>query len=138
VRARARAIAQGRTLLAGAGTTLAVLLTGCSSAEEPDVAQVATAFEDPSGDPQARCDLLSPATLIAFESAASAPCPDAIAQVPLRGGEVTAVEVWGDDAQVRLNGDTLFLTETGGGWRVTAAGCEPRGEAPYDCEVEGP
>jgi hypothetical protein len=99
---------------------------------------VATAFEDPSGDPQARCDLLAPATLATFESDSSAPCPDAIADVPLPGGDVTSVEVWGGDAQVRLGSDTLFLTETDTGWRVTAAGCEPRGEAPYECEVEGP
>jgi len=58
--------------------------------------------------------------------------------VPLTGGEVRQVEIWGGDAQVRLGDDTVFLTETGAGWRVTAAACEPRGEAPYDCEVEGP
>jgi hypothetical protein len=63
---------------------------------------------------------------------------DVIAQVPLRGGPVEAVEVWGGQAQVRLAGDTVFLTETPSGWRVTAAACEPRGEMPYDCRVEGP
>ncbi|MGY1604936.1 hypothetical protein [Geodermatophilus sp. SYSU D00815] len=123
-------------LLAGAGAL--ALLAGCSSAAEPDVRAVATAFEDPAGDPQARCDLLAPATLATFESAESAPCAEAISDVPLPGGTVTAVEVWGGDAQVRLGDETVFLTETDEGWRVTAAGCEPRGEAPYDCEVEGP
>ncbi len=121
-----------------AGAALAVLLSGCASASEPDVARVATAFEDPAGDPQERCDLLAPATLATFEADESKPCSDAIVDVPLPGGEVTAVEVWGGDAQVRLGGDTLFLTETPAGWRVTAAGCEPHGEAPYDCEVDGP
>ena len=48
------------------------------------------------------------------------------------------MEVWGGDAQVRLGGDTVFLTETPTGWRVTAAACEPRGELPYECQVEGP
>src|SRR3954452_11720444 len=103
---------RGRWVLAGAGA-LAVLLTGCASASEPDVAQVAAAFEDPAGDPQARCDLLAPATLATFEADASAPCSDAIAQVPLPGGQPRSVEVWGGDAQVRLGGDTVFLTETG-------------------------
>jgi hypothetical protein len=135
-RRRSRVI-RGRVLL-GAGGALALLLTGCSSASEPDVARVATVFEDPAGDPQTRCDLLAPATLVTFESEESAPCADALTQVPLPGGEVTAVEVWGGDAQVRLGDETVFLTETDAGWRVTAAGCEPRGEAPYDCEVEGP
>jgi hypothetical protein len=123
-------------LLAGAGAL--ALLTGCSSAGEPGVSAVATAFEDPAGDPQARCDLLTQATLTTFESEESAPCAEAIADVPLPGGEVIAVEVWGGDAQVRLGGDTVFLAETDAGWKVTAAGCEPRGEAPYECELEGP
>ena len=116
----------------------AVLLTGCAGLEESDVAEVATAFEDPAGDPQARCDLLAPATLAALESEESAPCADAITDVPLSGGEVETVEVWGGDAQVRLTGDTVFLTETDAGWRIVAAGCEPRVEAPYDCQLEGP
>jgi hypothetical protein len=126
-------------VLAGAGG-LGILLgaTGCASASEPDVQRVAAAFENPSGDPQGRCALLTPATLAALESDASAPCAEAITAVPLGGGTVRAVEVWGDGAQVRLTADTVFLTETGTGWKVTAAGCEPRGEQPYDCEVEGP
>jgi hypothetical protein len=124
-------------MLAGAGA-LAALLTGCASAGEHDVAKVATAFEDPSGDPQTRCDLLAPATLATFESDSSAPCADALGDVPLPGGKVGSVEIWGGDAQVRLGGDTLFLTRTDSGWKVTAAGCEPRGQAPYDCEVDGP
>ena len=127
---------RGGALLAGAGAL--ALLTGCASASDPDVAAVATAFEDPGGDPQARCDLLAPATLATFEADESAPCADAIADVPLPGGEAGEVQVWGGDAQVRLGDDTVFLTETSAGWKVTAAGCEPRGEAPYDCEVEGP
>ena len=61
-----------------------------------------------------------------------------LADVPLRGGTVGSVEIWGGDAQVRLGADTLFLTRTDTGWKVTAAGCESRGEAPYDCEVDGP
>jgi len=123
-------------LLAGVGAL--ALLTGCSSASEPDVARVATAFENPGGDPQTRCGLLAPATLATFESDAGSPCSDALDQVPLQGGEAGSVEVWGGDAQVRLGSDTVFLTETDDGWRVTAAGCESRGDAPYDCEVEGP
>jgi hypothetical protein len=118
---------------------LGVLLTsGCASASRPDVQRVAAAFEDPAGDPQGRCDLLAPTTLETLEADASAPCADAIGAIPLTGGAVRAVEVWGDGAQVRLAGDTVFLVETGTGWKVTAAGCEPRGSAPYDCEVEGP
>jgi len=121
-------------LLAGA----VLLLGGCSSAQEVDVEQVATSFVDSSGDPGTRCDLLAPATLESFEESEAASCTEAIQAVPLDAGEVRSVEVWGGDAQVRLTGDTVFLTETRSGWRVTAAGCRPQVDAPYDCEVEGP
>ena len=116
----------------------AVLLTGCASASEPEVERVATTFEDPSGDPGERCGLLAPATLTAFEQDVSTVCTEAVQDLPLAGGSVESVEVWGGNAQVRLTGDTVFLTETTAGWRVTSAGCTPRAEAPYDCEVEGP
>ncbi|MBJ7453248.1 MAG: hypothetical protein JHC71_14375 [Blastococcus sp.] len=115
-----------------------VALTGCAAASEHDVRAVAAAFEDPGRDPQDRCDLLTPATRTVLESDGSAPCADVIGDLPLPGGDVTAVAVWGDDAQVRLGGDVVFLTETDAGWRVTAAACEPRATLPYDCEVEGP
>jgi len=106
--------------------------------QQPEVEEVAASFEDAGAEPAARCELLAPATLAAFEEDESAPCPEAIEQVPLQGGDVESVQIWGGDAQVRLSGDTLFLTETRGGWRVTAAACRSQGEAPYDCEVEGP
>ncbi|TFV78414.1 hypothetical protein E4P39_04205 [Blastococcus sp. CT_GayMR19] len=118
--------------------TAGMLLTGCSSMQQPEVQGVAVTFEDPGADPGARCDLLAPATLAEFEKSESAACTEAIEQVPLEGGEVESVEIWGGNAQVRLAGDTLFLTETRAGWRVSAAACESRGEAPYDCEVDGP
>ena len=116
----------------------AVLLTGCSSAQEPEVRQVAHAFEDPSGDAELRCDLLAPATRAALEQSESAPCAEAVEDLPLQGGAVESIEIFGGDAQVKLAGDTVFLTETSAGWRITAAACRPKGEAPYDCEVDGP
>jgi hypothetical protein len=122
-------------LLIGSAT---VLVTGCSSAHQPAVEDVVTTFQDPSADPQARCDLLAPATLVTFEEEASTPCEEAIEELPLPGGEVTSVEIWGGDAQVRLAGDTVFLTETSMGWRITAAICRPQTQAPYQCEVDGP
>ena len=124
--------------LAAAGLVAAGLLAGCASLEEADAGQVALEFEDAGAEPARRCALLAPTTRETLESDESAPCTDAITQLPLPGGVVRSVEVWGGQAQVRLSGDTVFLTETDAGWRVTAAGCEPRGEAPYDCEVEGP
>lgn len=116
----------------------AALLAGCSGAHEPEVEQVAATFEDPSGDPEARCDLLAAATRVTFEETESAPCSEAIQDLPLQGGEVVSVEIWGGDAQVKLAGDTVFLTETSAGWRITAAACRPQEDAPYECEVDGP
>ena len=124
---------------AAMGPAVAVpVLAGCAGTHEPEVERVATAFEDTAGDPQERCDLLAPTTLAALEESESEPCAEAIAQLPLEPGQVESVEVWGHDAQVRTTGDTVFLSLTPDGWRVTAAACRPNGEAPYDCEVEGP
>jgi hypothetical protein len=116
---------------------LALLTTGCSSAERPEVERIATEFEDAAGDAQARCDLLMPRTREQLEEQAEAPCTEAIGSLPLEGGQVERVEVWGGDAQVRLSGDTVFLTRTPSGWRIAAAVCSPRPDGPYDCEVEG-
>lgn len=135
VRAPRQAIGRAGPVVLGVAV---LLLTGCSSMQRPEVEEVATTFEDAGADARTRCDLLAPATLAAFERDSSASCDQAIGEVPLEGGAVESVEIWGGDAQVRLSGDTLFLTETRAGWRVTAASCQPRGKAPYECEVEGP
>jgi hypothetical protein len=117
------------------GGALALLATGCASAEQPEVERVASVFEDPSANASARCDLLLPTALEQLEKDAQASCTDAINNLPLDGGDVAGVEVWGGDAQVRLGRDTVFLSKTPTGWRVAAAGCTPRPERPYDCEV---
>jgi hypothetical protein len=124
----------GALLAAGA---LVLLVSGCSSAERPEVERVATQFEDSSGDAAARCGLLMPKTLEEIEEQAQSACAEAISDLPLEGGEVERVEVWGGDALVQLSGDTLFLSDTADGWRVAAAVCSPQPEGPYDCDVEG-
>jgi hypothetical protein len=114
------------------GATVA-MLAGCAATERPDVERVATAFAE--GDPSARCSLLAPATVAALER--EGPCAAAAGEAP-QGGQVLDTAVWGDEAQVRLSGDTLFLTRTGAGWKVIAAGCTPNGDLPYVCLLEGP
>jgi hypothetical protein len=123
-------VAGGAVLLAG--------LAGCSSLQAPDVGWVAGAFDDPAGNPDARCALLAPATRSALELRAGAPCPQVLGRLGVQGGSVRSVEVWGGDAQVRLAGDTVFLAQGRTGWQVTAAGCRPEGDAPHACAVEGP
>jgi hypothetical protein len=113
----------------------AVLIGGCASAEQPDVERVARAFAE--SDAAERCALLAPATVAALEHDEAVPCGDALTQLALpEGGEVQSSVVWGDNAQVRLHEDTLFLTRTGAGWKVGAAGCRPQGDAPYLCLLE--
>lgn len=74
----------------------------------------------------------------AYASASGAtdtPCPEAIVSIEIKGTEVTSVQVWGDAAQVRLGSDVLFLRHLSGRWLISAAGCEPKPEGPYDCSV---
>ncbi|MFE5491394.1 hypothetical protein ACFQ7Z_15815 [Streptomyces virginiae] len=46
-------------------------------------------------------------------------------------------DVYGWQAMVRLSGDTLFLSQFGKGRKVVAAGCTPRPDLPFDCQVKG-
>jgi hypothetical protein len=112
----------------------AVLMGGCAGLQQPEVERVAATFSQ-SGAAD-RCSLLATATVTALEHDESAPCPDALGQLELPGGQVVSSAVWGDNAQVRLTADTLFLTRTDAGWKVAAAGCRPQGDAPYLCRLE--
>jgi hypothetical protein len=135
-RLRGRPGSRRRLLGLTAVTVAATFLTGCATLQQPEVEQVATAFA--TGDAATRCALLAPATLAALQTSAGAPCGEAVASAAPAGGQVVHTEVWGDDAQVHLADDTLFLIRTSAGWRVSAAGCTPDGDAPYQCRVEGP
>lgn len=83
------------------------------------------------------CALLAPGTRETLEQDAG-PCVTALPRVGLSDpGGVRDVEVYGLDAWVRLEHDTVFLARFDGGWRVTAAGCVPQGPGePYSCEIE--
>ncbi len=118
------------------GGAAATLLAGCAGMERPDVERAATDFA--TGDPGVRCALLAPAALAALEFDESAPCTTTVGRLAPSGGQVRQAVVWGDEAQVRLADDTLFLTRTGAGWKVIAAGCTSNGNLPYECRVEGP
>lgn len=114
----------------------ALSLCGCAGLQQRQVEQVAAAFA--AADPSARCGMLAPATVATVEAQSGRPCAQATAQPPLPPGAVQSSTVWGDQAQVQLVGDTVFLTRTSNGWKVTAAGCHARGDAPYACSMEGP
>ncbi|MFC4001377.1 hypothetical protein ACFS2C_06500 [Prauserella oleivorans] len=121
------------------GTLL--LAVACGSASEQQARSAVGEFLRALGEgrAQAACALLSEQARGDLESAASRPCADALLSVGLPVDPVTAIELWGSEAQARTPADTVFLHEYGDGWRVTGAGCTPQGgDAPYDCEVGGP
>lgn len=112
------------------------VVTGCAGLQQPDVERVASAFA--AADPTARCGMLTTATAAVLALAGPAGCAETMARLGPAPAAVESTSVWGDQAQVRFAGDTMFLTRTSDGWKVTAAGCRPRGDAPYACLVAGP
>ncbi|MEV8100298.1 hypothetical protein [Kitasatospora sp. NPDC085879] len=125
-----------------AGAAALVVLTGCGqvSRREDAAAAVAAGFEDAAGrsDAAAVCGTLAPGTREELEDQEKADCEQALAQVDLpAGGPVRRVDVFGQQARVVLEGDTLLLSVFPDGWKVTAAGCEPRDQRPYQCEIKG-
>jgi hypothetical protein len=117
-------------------------LTGCAgqgSAEDRPAAEAAEHFtQDVKADPAAACGLLAPQTRVKLEDE-QGPCARSLPQskVPQDAGSVREVKVYGKDAVAYLERDTVFLARFDDGWRVTAAGCTPNGDRPYDCDVEG-
>ncbi|MEU6410477.1 hypothetical protein [Microbispora sp. NPDC046933] len=111
----------------------ALIVTGCASADDASVAATAQRFLSAAGQGRGgqACLLLTPEAARSLDD-----CEKQIVSVGLRTGAVRGVEVWGDEARVRVDGDTLFLHRFPDGWRVRAAGCEPRPDQPYECEVE--
>jgi hypothetical protein len=127
-----------------AATLLCVLVpaTGCSSVG-PDPARADSAAQRFHKDlvdrrPAAACELLAPGTEQELEQSAHTSCPQALADAGLpHAATVTTTDIYGSNARVVLEGDTVFLARFGTLWKVTAAGCEPRAGLPYDCDVKG-
>jgi len=131
----------GRRRAATASAAAALFATCACGADDTAAEKAASAFVAAlgAGDLLQACELLAPATRATVEYQQSGPCPQAIQQDNLAAGAVLQVEVWGGEAQARTSSDTLFLTRTGQGWRVAAAGCvAPVPDAPYVCKVSGP
>jgi hypothetical protein len=115
------------------------LLTGCGSAGvDPEAVAVDFYHAVANQQAAAACALLAPQTVEELEQSAQAPCVEALARqdIPTAGAPI-ATERFGNQAQVRLDGDTVFLAEFDDGWRIVAAGCIPREPLPYDCVLEG-
>jgi hypothetical protein len=116
-----------------------LLVAGCAGdAREDSAGQAAQRFTTAisSGDLAAACVMLAPLTRDDLLNDA-ADCAEALGSEQLPASPVGEVSIWGDRAQVRTDTDVLFLAEFEDGWRVVAAGCQPRGELPYRCRVNG-
>ncbi len=124
-----------------AGVVLAAGLAGCSAGgrgspigPQRTVEAFETALQ--RGDLSRACDLLAPPTRRDLE-ADGEPCAEALDQQDVPPvAPAGDVEVFGDEAIAHLGGDVLFLTNVAGRWLVSAAGCAPRPDRPYDCEVK--
>ncbi|MFI9586100.1 hypothetical protein ACIHCQ_30650 [Streptomyces sp. NPDC052236] len=122
----------------------AALAVGCGGADDDrDTAAraAAAAFERAlaAEDTTALCAALAPGTRDELEASAKAPCTRSITAEELpAGGAPRTVDVYGRQARVVLDADTLFLSRFPGGWKVVAAGCRPDGaDRPYKCAVKG-
>lgn len=126
-----------------AAAVLAVLvLAGCGGpgGREDAASAVAVRLLDAvdAGDGAAACAVLAPETLADLEKSADQPCAAAVLGEDLPApGRVANTDVYGQWAKVRLDTDTVFLAVFRGGWKVVAAGCQPRGDRPYDCALQG-
>jgi hypothetical protein len=125
-------------MMAGAAT----VISGCSALNPGTDAAVETVQrfrgELAAGHAGRACALLAPHTVEGVEDGETGSCPDKLARLSLpHSGALTDSRAYGRSAQVLLQDDTVFLTRSGNEWRITAAGCIPRGERPYDCDVKG-
>lgn len=125
-----------------AAALLCCALGGCGDidAREDGAAAAVTRFEAGLGDSDGArgCSELAPGTRDELEQSAELPCARALpdAGLPTAAG-VRHVDVYGRQARVVADGDTLFLSSFPDGWKVTAAGCTARPEKPYQCLIKG-
>lgn len=130
--------------------TVAVLLlavgaaVGCApSGEAPGRVALDFYAAVDARDGEAACAVLAPTVAETVAEDAGTTCADAVTSGDLgadlatraSGASVVGVRVAGRQAQVRTGTDTVFLARSGSGWAVSAAGCDPRPDRPYDCEV---
>ena len=119
-----------------------LLVTSCSTLDPDNTAatRVAAAFHRAIqvGDGTAACALLAPATVEDLEDTSGQSCPEAILGQHLPDAQqVQDTAAFGRAAQVLMDADAVFLSRFGDLWLITAAGCTPRGDRPYDCTLKG-
>ena len=87
------------------------------------------------------CAQLSENAVNALESASGRSCAQAITALQLPGQRAAGTTVYLDSARADVagaaRGEAAFLDRTAQGWRISAVGCRPKGDGPYDCQLEG-
>ena len=118
---------------------LVLALSGCTPSQQDDAARAADDFVAAVTDEQAEaaCALLAPATVEELEQSSGGACAETVLDEAVAAGHRVGVSTFGTMSQVRYTGDVLFLARFDDGWRVVAAGCTERRDAPYSCEIEG-
>jgi hypothetical protein len=136
-------MAPARWTAAVGATVLVTGLAGCSQGGRGTPTGPLHAVETfeaalKRGDAASACDLLAPPTRKELEQSQREKCAKALPgqDIPATTSEAD-LDVFGDEAIARVAGDVLFLTNVGGTWMVSAAGCKPQPDQPYDCEVKG-
>jgi hypothetical protein len=68
----------------------------------------------------------------------SASCSEGVADLDLpESGPWVRTELFGREARVEFEDDSVFVTNTAQGWRVAAAGCQEQQDDTFDCLVQG-
>jgi hypothetical protein len=107
------------------------------SAEDANASSAALAFYHSLDNPAQACKWLAPGTLSELQDSFGM-CAQSLPQQHLpTATRILSVSVYGKDAIVRLDHDVMFLARFDEGWRVTAAGCKPRQDRPFNCSIKG-
>jgi hypothetical protein len=126
-------------VLITAGIVAAIVIGLVRGADDAAAADAVERFVQAieAQDGRAACNELSADTRAALESEEGSECEQALLSLQLSLGPVSEVKVAETSATVELSeGGSAYLEETSEGWRITAVGCEPRPDAPDECEVE--
>jgi hypothetical protein len=120
--------------------TVALLGSGCASNADTAAGEAAGRFHEAlrAHDGPAVCALLAPRTRSEVSQAAGKPCAQAVLEEKIPSeGVPERISVVGPDAQVRYAEEAVFLSRYRGTWLVVAAGCTPKANDQYDCEISG-